>query len=231
MQGLLQHDLVLNLPEHGMHLLFSPVTQRLRLIEVYDLSRMQVWLPRFRPACISSAGAAPLSPTRGSRSPSEAGAHRAAGQPSLCTPGLTRAGAQVRCGTSVVGGASKPATVARVYDLCGPTYPGQLDAAAHAYVVQYPGVLFLFPTPAGRDSPQEMPPEAPGAGRATADRICIFAGSAGAQSVLACLLGLLGGMLSAGRICRCHHRRALSCHRLHGWGSCATCVLLVRGGS
>ena len=41
-QELLQHDLVLNLPEHGMHLLFDPVSQRLRLIEVYDLSRMQV---------------------------------------------------------------------------------------------------------------------------------------------------------------------------------------------
>ena len=41
-QDLLHHDLVLNLPEHVMHLLFDPHTQRLRLIEVYDLSRMQV---------------------------------------------------------------------------------------------------------------------------------------------------------------------------------------------
>ena len=79
----------------------------------------------------------------------------------------------------MVGGASKPATVARIYDLCGPTYPGQLDAGAQAYVVQYPGVVFLFPAPAGQGCLQELPPEPPGTAGSTADRLCIFAGSAG----------------------------------------------------
>lgn len=35
-------DLLVNLPEHGMHLCFEGSSQRLRLIEVYDLSRLQV---------------------------------------------------------------------------------------------------------------------------------------------------------------------------------------------
>ena len=87
---------------------------------------------------------------------------------------------QVRCGQSMVGGASKPATVARIYDLCGPTYPGQLDPGSHTWVVQYPGALFLFPAPSGQAAAQEMPPELPGQAVPTANRICIFAGSAGA---------------------------------------------------
>lgn len=41
-QVLLEHDLILNFPEHGMHLRFEPSSQRLRLIEIYDVSRMQV---------------------------------------------------------------------------------------------------------------------------------------------------------------------------------------------
>ena len=51
-QDLLHHDVVMNLPEHGMHLLFDPHTQRLRLIEVYDLSRMQVCLSEGLHACM-----------------------------------------------------------------------------------------------------------------------------------------------------------------------------------
>lgn len=51
-QDLLHHDVVMNLPEHGMHLLFDPHTQRLRLIEVYDLSRMQVCLCEALHACL-----------------------------------------------------------------------------------------------------------------------------------------------------------------------------------
>jgi len=45
LQALLEHDLILNFPEHGMHLRFDPSSQRLRLIEVYDVSRMQVPSP------------------------------------------------------------------------------------------------------------------------------------------------------------------------------------------
>lgn len=42
MQDFLEQDLLLNLPEHGMHLRFEAHSQRLRLIEVYDISRMEV---------------------------------------------------------------------------------------------------------------------------------------------------------------------------------------------
>ena len=38
LQALLDQDLILNFPEHGMHLRFEPSSQRLRLIEVYDIS-------------------------------------------------------------------------------------------------------------------------------------------------------------------------------------------------
>lgn len=37
-------DILLNLPEHGVHLIFESSSQTLRLIEVYDLSRLQVRL-------------------------------------------------------------------------------------------------------------------------------------------------------------------------------------------
>ncbi|KAL4426708.1 hypothetical protein ABPG77_004764 [Micractinium sp. CCAP 211/92] len=40
--GLGAPDLALGLPEHGMHLLFEGTQQRLRLIEVYDITRLQV---------------------------------------------------------------------------------------------------------------------------------------------------------------------------------------------
>ena len=42
LQAILDHDLILNLPEHGVHLRFEAVSQRLRLIEIYDNSRIQV---------------------------------------------------------------------------------------------------------------------------------------------------------------------------------------------
>ncbi len=42
MQGSSHEDILLNFPEHGMHLIFDGCSQRLRLIEVYDLSRVQV---------------------------------------------------------------------------------------------------------------------------------------------------------------------------------------------
>ncbi|EFJ28090.1 hypothetical protein SELMODRAFT_231702 [Selaginella moellendorffii] len=38
----LQFDLVISFPEHGFHLRFEPRTQRLRLIEVYDVQRLQM---------------------------------------------------------------------------------------------------------------------------------------------------------------------------------------------
>jgi hypothetical protein len=65
-QALLEHDLILNFPEHGMHLRFDPSSQRLRLIEVYDVSRMQAPppppsltppppIPGFKAICLSNA--------------------------------------------------------------------------------------------------------------------------------------------------------------------------------
>lgn len=41
-QAQLDQDIVINFPEHGLHLRFEPRSQRLRLIEVYDVSRLQV---------------------------------------------------------------------------------------------------------------------------------------------------------------------------------------------
>lgn len=43
-QALFDQDIVINFPEHGMHLRFEARSQRLRLVEVYDLSRLQVSL-------------------------------------------------------------------------------------------------------------------------------------------------------------------------------------------
>ena len=37
-----KQDFILSLPEHGLHLVFDGISQRLRLIEIFDLSRMQV---------------------------------------------------------------------------------------------------------------------------------------------------------------------------------------------
>ena len=35
-------DLLVHLPEYGLHLYFEGVSQALRLVEVYDLTRLQV---------------------------------------------------------------------------------------------------------------------------------------------------------------------------------------------
>ena len=54
---------------------------------------------------------------------------------------------QVKYGSALVGGASHPATFVRVYDICGPTYPGEFDACSGAYTLHYPGVAFWFRIP------------------------------------------------------------------------------------
>jgi hypothetical protein len=53
----------------------------------------------------------------------------------------------VKYGAALVGGAAHPATFVRVYDICGPTYPGEFDARTGAYTLHYPGVAFWFPIP------------------------------------------------------------------------------------
>jgi hypothetical protein len=42
MQEPLKHDMVINFPANGFHLRFESTSQRLRLIEVYDITRLQV---------------------------------------------------------------------------------------------------------------------------------------------------------------------------------------------
>ncbi|KAK9803064.1 hypothetical protein WJX73_005354 [Symbiochloris irregularis] len=128
-QDFMEQDILLNLPEHGMHLRFQAHSQRLRLIEIYDISRMEV-----------------------------------------------------RCGSGVMGGASHAATFVRVYDLCGPTYPGEYDSASNLYLLHYPGLLVLFPVPAQHAvhcqmRSGELPLEFPDGTTPVASRFCIFAGS------------------------------------------------------
>lgn len=41
-QDTLRKDIVVGLPEHGFQLLFEPRSQRLRLVEVVDTTRLQV---------------------------------------------------------------------------------------------------------------------------------------------------------------------------------------------
>ena len=54
MQVVFSQDIVINFPEHGFHLRFEPRSQRLRLIEVYDVTRLQVLLLAFHPKFMST---------------------------------------------------------------------------------------------------------------------------------------------------------------------------------
>ncbi|BDA50963.1 probable UPF0183 protein C16orf70 homolog at N-terminal half [Coccomyxa sp. Obi] len=126
-QALFDQDIVINFPEHGMHLRFEPRSQRLRLIEVYDLSRLQV-----------------------------------------------------KYGKALTGGASHPATFVRVYDIFGPTYPGEYDEQNRMYSLHYPGVVLLFPIPEQHaehcsESQIELPLEFPDGSTPLASRICVHA--------------------------------------------------------
>ena len=99
---------------------------------------------------------------------------------------------QVKYGSAVVGGASHPATFVRVYDLCGPTYPGEYDSAENLYLLHYPGLLFLFPIPAQHaqhcsQRSGDLPLELPDGTTPVAARICIYSGPAGESSWVCCL--------------------------------------------
>ena len=92
---------------------------------------------------------------------------------------------QVKYGKSLVGGASHPATFLRVYDICGPTYPGEFDLKTRTYTLQYPGLAFLFPIPAQHaeevsENHIGMPLEFPDGSTPLAARFCIYAASEGA---------------------------------------------------
>ncbi|EIE18598.1 UPF0183-domain-containing protein [Coccomyxa subellipsoidea C-169] len=126
-QALFDQDIVINFPEHGMHLRFEPRSQRLRLVEVYDVSRLQASSP-----------------------------------------------------LAVTGGASHPSTFVRVYDIFGPTYPGEYDEHNRMYSLHYPGVVFLFPIPEQHaercsESHIELPLEFPDGSTPLAARICVHA--------------------------------------------------------
>ncbi|CAK0785960.1 hypothetical protein CVIRNUC_009173 [Coccomyxa viridis] len=136
-QALLNQDIVINFPEHGFHLRFDPRSQRLRLIEVYDVTRLQV-----------------------------------------------------KYGKSLIGGASHPATFVRVYDICGPTYPGEFEAKARTYTLHYPGLAFLFPIPpqhaeAVSENHIGMPLEFHDGSTPLAARICIYTASEASSDAVA----------------------------------------------
>ncbi|DBA89846.1 TPA: hypothetical protein ACH3X2_004708 [Trebouxia sp. C0005] len=125
-------DILLNLPEHGVHLIFESSSQTLRLIEVYDLSRLQV-----------------------------------------------------KRGAATVGGSAHPPTFQALYDLMGPTYPGQVDTAHGCYVMHWPGLLVLFPiasqhAASWQDMQQgrALPLALPDGTAPVASRLCIHAGNA-----------------------------------------------------
>lgn len=91
---------------------------------------------------------------------------------------------QVKYGKSLIGGASHPATFVRVYDICGPTYPGEFEAKARTYTLHYPGLAFLFPIPpqhaeAVSENHIGMPLEFPDGSTPLAARICIYTASEG----------------------------------------------------
>lgn len=125
-------DILLNFPEHGMHLIFESSSQKLHLIEVYDLSRLQL-----------------------------------------------------KRGAATVGGSAHPPTFEALYDLMGPTYPGQVDSAHGCYVMHWPGLLVLFPiasehAASWQDMQQggALPLALPDGTAPVASRLCIHAGSA-----------------------------------------------------
>jgi len=127
-------DIVLNFPEAGMHLRFEPVSQRLRLIEVYDLTRMQV-----------------------------------------------------KFSQSLVGGASNAATFVRVYDLFGPTFPGELDLENAHYILHYPGLSFTFPVPRQHLAQLQeavLPLELPDGTTPVASRISVYSGTLGSAAAI-----------------------------------------------
>ncbi len=105
---------------------------------------------------------------------------------------------QVKYGKSLIGGASHPATFVRVYDICGPTYPGEYEPKTRTYTLHYPGLAFLFPIPAQHaeacsENHIGMPLEFPDGSTPLASRICIYAASEGAQR----LVLFTGGFCSA----------------------------------
>lgn len=121
-------DLALTLPGQGLHLVFDGAQQRLRLVDVYDPTRLQVRLAEWWEE--------PVAPACGRLAPSRQAPHAAP---------VPRAALhlQVTYGGHVFGGAASPPAFGRVCEALGPTYPGEPEGGQ--FPLQYPGVAFLFP--------------------------------------------------------------------------------------
>ena len=80
-----------------------------------------------------------------------------------------------------------------MYDICGPTYPGEFEAKARTYTLHYPGLAFLFPIPpqhaeAVSENHIGMPLEFPDGSTPLAARICIYTASEGNYTAQVTLL-------------------------------------------
>jgi len=138
----LQSDICLKVPKDGMNLRFEPKSQRLHLIDVYDLMMCR------------------LSYTKNTVNTCFADAH--------LTP-----------------------TFLLIYELFGPTYPGQYDKSKQAYFLKYPGLSFLFPIPEefrdlydGTGNNNEVPLEMPDGTTPAATRFFVYTGPSAELSTL-----------------------------------------------
>lgn len=154
----LKYDLVLDVPSHGMQLRFDPVSQRLWVVDCYDLRR--VALAYRPPGGISGGGGGGLG----------GGGARGGG-------GGGRGG-----GGEVFSGAAAMPSFAKVLKLFGPTFPGGFDESLGAYPLVYRGVAFFFPLPAPfrglytRET-SKMPLQLPDGSELAAQRAIVYAGA------------------------------------------------------
>eukprot|EP00164_Ancoracysta_twista_P000607 GFYU01000803.1.p1 GENE.GFYU01000803.1~~GFYU01000803.1.p1 ORF type:complete len:385 (+),score=88.50 GFYU01000803.1:285-1439(+) len=124
----LDGDMVMTLPDHGMRLRFEPVSQRLRLIEIFDVCKIRL---------------------------SYSNKH--------------------------FSGPSVPCTSVTIYQLFGPTYPGEYDASARSYLLHYPGLTFVFDIPEQYEhlyvDGTELPLEFPNGESPLATKIYVYHGT------------------------------------------------------
>ncbi|KAJ6420196.1 hypothetical protein OIU84_030160 [Salix udensis] len=152
----LKLDIVISFPDHGFHLRFDPWSQRLRLIEIFDVKRLQM---RYATSLIGySLGLLMIFVYIYVR---------------ICFD----------CCSYIQGGPSNLATFAAVYALFGPTFPGIYDKDRGVYTLFYPGLSFAFPIPSQytdcfHDREAELPLEFPDGTTPVTCRVSIYDGSA-----------------------------------------------------
>lgn len=127
----LDRDLCLVVTQLGLQLRFCPRTQRLALIDVYDLSKVRIQY-------------------RGTK-----------------------------CGSEEPGGAVLPPTYQQLYGAFGPTFPGKFLQEKKTYLLQYPGVCFVFSLqlPVGSETNAHLPMEHPDGSSPVAVRALVHYGS------------------------------------------------------